>query len=190
MKRSGRDAPSPRLHLIPIQRTHIRHESYRWIPSKLTLCRVEPCWRSRTSSMMASSSFESVDAGCFFDCSVSLVGAVLHPAAVAIAYTLGFSGCLPSLPHLASTLGNAARLEAAGGWQRAESQPLARTGWLGMCWRRASARTNACRRMESAGAVRRSARVRVQRTVTVWRRRLDLLLTGPCRHARRYIRLC
>ena len=189
VKRSGRDTPSPRLHPIPNQRTHIRHESYGWIPSKLTLCRVEPCWRRRWSNAKVTSSFECVDARCSFGVGVSLMDAVLQPAAMGSAYLVKSSCCLASLPHLASTLGNATRLEAAGGWQRAQAWPLARTDWLGTDWWHGSARTNACERMESAGAVRRSARVHVQRTVTVWRRRLDLLLTGLCRHARRNIRL-
>ena len=74
--------------------------------------------------------------------------------------------CLASLPHLAATAGNATRLEAGGGWQRAQSWPLARTDRLWTDWWHGSARTNA-RERTGAGAVRRRACVRVSRTVTV-----------------------
>ena len=116
--------------------------------------------------------------------------AMSQPAAMGIAYPIKLPRCLASLPHLTSTAGDAMRLEAAGGWQQAGSWPLVRINGCGTNWWRARACTKARERMESADSVRRSARVHVQRTVTVWRRRLDLLLTGPCRHARRYIRLC
>ena len=76
-----------------------------------------------------------------------------------------------------------------GGWQRAQSCPFARTDRLGINWRHTSACANAWERMESAGAVRRSARVCVPCTVTVWHRCSDLPRLGPCTHARRNIRL-
>ena len=122
----------------------------------LSVCR-------RSSNGKATSSFEFKVSSCSFGVGVSLVDGALQPAAVGSAFLLKIPCCLASLPHLASTAGNAARLEAAGGWQRAESWPLARIDWLGISWRHASARTNACERMESAGAVRRSARVCVPR---------------------------
>ena len=140
----------------------------------------------------AASSFEFVDASCSFGAGVSLVDGALQPAAVESAFLLKIPCCLASLPHLASAAGNAARLEAAGGRQLADSWPQARIDRLGISWRHASAHTNACERMESAGAARRSARVCVPRTVTVWPRCLGLLLVllGSRRHVRRNIRPC
>ena len=96
-----------------------------------------------------------------FGVGMSYMDAVLQPADVGSAYLRKSPRCLASLPHLASTAGDAIRLEAAEGWQQARSWPLVRIDGLGTNWWRASARTNAFERMESAGALRRSARVRV-----------------------------
>ena len=115
------------------------------------------------------------------------MGSLLQPAAVGSAYLLKSSCCLASLPHFASTDGDAMRLEAAGSWQQARSWPLLRTDELGSSWWHAMARANVRERIVSADATRRIVCTHASRTVTVWHRCMDALLFGPCGCTKRII---